>query len=193
LYRGGTLRYIYDKDAAYNSAADWTADSVNGLISYVNSAANTIRQSINKDNVVEINTTSTVDGYYESNLSTNTAYGPSGGEVALIGGATATTYFSARPNVLGYYINTSGNTISFHVDVVEHWSITHPTIQSLQTPSYAHAPLATHVSALMDNVRQNHAGAPNVKHLDVTKTTLAAMKSPIGHEVLNAGIRAALL
>jgi len=192
LYRGGTLRYLYDKDGSYNVAADWTLDTVNGLITYVNSAANTVRQSLNKDNVVEINVSAPQDGYVEAGL-TSTAYGPSGGASALIGGATATTYFATSPNVLGYYVNTSGNSISFHVDVVEHWSLTHPTIQSLQTPSYAHAPMATHVAALMDNVRQNHAGAPNVKHLDVTKTTLTAMKSPIGHELLNAGIRAALL
>lgn len=193
LYRGGTLRYLYDKDTAYNTAADWASDTPNGLISYVNSAANTVRQSINKENVVEINTTATSDGYYEAGTNLATAYSPGGGDVALVGGATATTYFSDRPNVIGYFVNTSGNSISFHVDVVEHWAITHPLIQSLQTPSYAHAPMSTHVAALMDNVRQNHAGAPNVRHLDVTKTTLAAMKSPIGHEVLNAGIRAALL
>lgn len=193
LYRGGTLRYLYDKDAAYNVGNDWTTDTPNGLINYVNSAANTVRQSINKENVVEINSTCTADSYYEAVSATNTAFGPGGGEVSLVGGTTATTYFGLRPNVIGYFVNTSGAAISFHVDVVEHWAVTHPLIQSLQTPSYAHAPMATHVSALMDNVRQNHAGTPNVKHLDVTKTTLAAMKSPIGHELLNAGIRAALL
>jgi hypothetical protein len=194
LYRGGTLRYLYDKEAAYNSTNSWSGDSVNGVINFVNSAPNTVRQSINKDNVVEINTTPTYDGYVEQSAAAGGAYGGTGESfTSTIGGTTGTTQFCIKPAVLGYYANTSGNTISFHVDVVEHWSITNPVIQSLQTPSYAHAPMSTHVAALMDNVRQAHAGSPNVKHLDVTKTTLSAMKSPIGHEVLNAGIRAALL
>lgn len=193
LYRGGTLRYLYDKEATYNDRPDWATDTVNGLITYVNTAANTVRQSINKENVVEINTTNTADFYYECSNIIGNAFGIGSDLTELVGGATASTYVGVRPNVLGYFVNTSGNAISFHVDVVEHWAISHPTIQTLQTPSYAHGPMSTHVTALMDNVRQNHAGSPNVKHLDVTKTTLKAMKSPIGHELLNAGIRAALL
>lgn len=192
LYRGGTLRYLYDKEGTYNDQNNWAADTPNGLINYVNSAANTVRQSINKENVVEINTTNTNDYYYECSGILGNSYGIGTSETELVGGTLASTYFGLRPTVIGYFVNTSANAISFHVDVVEHWSLTHPTIQTLQTPSYAHSPMSTHVQALMDNVRQNHAGAPNVKHIDVTKTTLSAMKSPIGHELLNAGIRAAL-
>lgn len=193
LYRGGTLRYIYDKEGAYNNGADWTVATPNGLITFVNSAANTVRQSINKDNVVEINTSTVDSGYVESGSATINAYGIDSNDISLVGGASAFTNFGVSPCVLGYYVNTSGNTISFHVDVVEHWCVSHPAIQTLQTPSYAHVQMQAHVAALMDNVRQNHAGAPNTKHLDVTRTTLNAMKSPIGHELLNAGIRAALL
>jgi len=195
LYRGGTLRYLYDKEGSYNDQAGWTVDTVNGLISFVNSAPNTIRQSINKDNVVEINTSTTLTNtaYFEANIATENAFGPAGGATELIGGASATTYFGIRPSVLGYFVNTSGNAISFHVDVVEHWSLSHPSVQALQTPSYAHSAMSTHVASLMDNTRQQHAGMPNVKHVDVAKVTLSAMKSPIGHELLNAGLRAALL
>lgn len=193
LYRGGTLRYLYDKEGSYNAAAGWTVDTPNGLINFINSAPNTVRQSINKENVVEINTSNIAEGYYESTGAFDTSYGVQSGAVEPMGGTTATTYFGVRPTTLGYFVNTSGNPISFHIDVVEHWSLSAPSIQSLQTPSYAHAPMATHVAALMDNARQHHAGTPNVKHIDATKAVLSAMKSPIGHELLNAGIRAALL
>lgn len=192
LYRGGTLRYLYDKEGSYNDQANWSTDTVNGLIAYVNSAPNTVRQSINKENVVEINTTNSNDYYSETTSVLSNAFGIGSNDTETVGGTLASTLFGIRPNVIGYFVNTSGNSISFHIDLVEHWCCTHPTIQALQTPSYAHAPMSTHVTALMDNVRQNHAGTPNVKHLDVTKTTLAALKSPIGHELLNAGIRAAL-
>jgi len=196
LYRGGHLIYLYDKEGSYNAGSTWSTDTVNGLINYVNGAANTVRQSINKDNVVEINTTvvdTFSDTYYDGSSTTTNAYGIGDSSTAVLGGTTATTQFGVKPPVLGYYVNTSGNSISFHVDVVEHWSVSYQGIQALQTASYAHSSMSTHVSALMDNVRQAHAGAPNTKHLDVTKTTMAALKSPIGHEVLNAGIRAALL
>lgn len=198
LYRGGTLRYLYDKEASYNnevSINNWTVDSPNGLISYVNSAPNTIRQSINKDNVVEINTSvsrSSNTVYDESTAVLYTGYTPGSAVCASIGGATASTIFPAYPGILGYYVNTSGATISFHVDVVEHWSISAAPIQSLQTPSYAHSSMATHVNAVMDNVRQAHAGIPNAHHATVASSTLKAMKSPMGHELLNVGIRAAL-
>lgn len=193
FYRSGTMRYLYDKEFAYNSTIDWTTDTVNGLISYVNSAPNTIRQSINKDNVVEINCSSVADWFIECESVLNTSYTNGLADTGNVGGSTAVTLFGVKPGVLGYYVNTSGAAISFHVDLVEHWAVSHSTIQSLQTPSYAAGPMATHVASLMDNVRQNHAGTPNVRHLDVTKTTMAALKSPIGHELLNAGIRAALL
>lgn len=196
LYKGGTIRYIYDKEGMYNLAADWSVDTPNGVINYINASANSIRQNINKNNVVEINT-SYSNGYdveyYDAQAATETAAGVNSSATALVGGSTASTYFGTKPTVIGYYVNVATTAVSFHVDVVEHWSLSHPDIQALQTPSYAHASMATHVASLMDNVRQNHAGAPNSTHLDVTKTTMAAMKSPIGHELLNAGIRAALL
>lgn len=191
LYRGGTLRYLYDRESAYNISEVWTGDSVNGLITFINGSANTIRQSINKDNVVEINA-SVEDFGFRRATTIGAAYGVISSTSALLGGNTATTSFGVSPPIIGYYVNTSGNTISFHVDCVEHWSLAHPDIQTLQTPSYAHAPMATHVQAVMANIRQAHAGVPNTNHASVAKTTLSAMKSPMGHELLNIGIRAAL-
>lgn len=191
LYRGGTMRYVYDKENGYNIGSDWMNDNVNDLVNYVNRSANTVRQSLNSDNVVEMNTSATTFTYNEAE-EFGTAYSAGGNQVYLLGGTTATTYFSGKPNVIGYYVNTSGNTISFHVDVVEHWSISNHRIQTLQTPSYAHISMATHVGAVMDNVRQNHAGCPNVHHATVASDTVKAMKSPMGHELLNIGLRAAL-
>jgi len=164
------------------------------LVSYVNAAPNSIRQSINKDNVVEINCShSDVTDYKQANGVNSTAYGVGGDtDAQLIGGSAATRVFGVSPTMLGYYINTSANTISFHVDLVEHWSIAHPTIQALQTESYSHASMSSHVASLLANTRQAHALQPNSNHVDVAKTTLKAMKSPLGHEVLNIGLRAAL-
>lgn len=193
LYRGGTLRYIYDSESAYNgNGADWLTPTVNGLIDFVNTSPNTIRQSLNKSNVVEVNATIPNKGYYEATSAFSTSYGPRTSFGASLGGASATTNFGVSPAVVGYYVNTSGASISFHVDIVEHWALSAPTIQSLQTPSYAHAPMSTHVAAVMANVRQAHAGAPNSTHASVATDTLKVMKSPLGHELLNVGIKAAL-
>jgi len=193
LYRGGTLRYVYDKESSYNEPyTDWASKTVNNLITFIDTSPNSIRQSLNKDNVVEINTSATRTEYYASNTGYQTCFSAGSNDSALLGGTTKSTRFSLRPNLLGYYVNTSGNTISFHVDVVEHWSVSSPVIQSLQTPSYAHAAMATHVTAVMDNVRQMHAGKPNVHHASVANETVKAMKSPMGHELLNVGLRAAL-
>lgn len=192
LYRGGTMRYIFDTESGYNIEEDWTVDTVNGLIDYINSSPNTVRQSINDSSVVEINGSLLNRPYIEANSSFNTCYGTRGNKATSLGGASATTNFGISPPIIGYYVNTSGNSISFHLDVVEHWSISGATIQSLQTPSYAHAAMGTHVAAVMANVRQAHAGTPNTTHASVAQDTLKVMKSPIGHELLNVGIRAAL-
>lgn len=199
LYKGGTFRYIYDKDGAYNGTGDWQVRTPNGLIDFVNAAANTIRQSINKDNVVEINSSITPSPYIECSSGLDSAYGvpttagqPPNNVTALIGGTLASSYFCTSPSVIGYYVNTSGNTISFHIDVVEHWNCSGSVIQSLQTPSYSHVAMSSHVDAVMANVRQDHASKPHTKHVDVAKSTVAAMKSPLGHEILNIGLKAAL-
>lgn len=195
LYRGGTLRYIYDREGGFNhDESNWTNRTGNNLVDYVNNNPNTIRQSINKDNVVEINCSPEgLAGYFECLAGTDSVYGADDNKQSeYVGGASPTTYFGVRPTVIGYYVNTSGNTISFHIDTVEHWAMSSPIIQSLQTPSYAHTAMATHVSAVMGTIRQQHAGSPNVHHATVAKETVAAMKSPIGHELLNVGIRAAL-
>lgn len=199
LYKGGTFRYIYDKDSTYNGTPDWASRTVNGLIDLVNSSANTIRQSINKDNIVEINASITPSPYIEAASPLDVAYGVPNfagngpnNIASLVGGAAATSYFCTAPSVIGYYVNTSGNTISFHIDTVEHWSCSGAVIQSLQTPSYSHVAMSSHVDAVMANVRQDHASKPHTKHVDVAKATVSAMKSPLGHEILNVGLKAAL-
>lgn len=192
LYRGGTMRYIYDTEAAFNNNADWTIATVNDVIDFVNTSPNTIRQSINHTNVVEINATPARSTYLEASFVNSTSYSVGSNAQTEIGGTTSSTIFNTNPGVLGYYVNTSGNSISFHVDVVEHWSISNQSIQALQTPSHAHSAMDTHVIGVMANTRQQHASMPNTTHSTVSKTILSAMKSPIGLELLHAGIRAAL-
>lgn len=193
LYRGGTLRYVADLENTFASGiGDWGGSTVNGIINFINSSANTVRQSINKDNVVEVNTSVIKTDYDECMELSGTCFSKTSRICNLVGGASGTTYLGLAPAMYGYYVNTSGNSISFHVDVVEHYSISAPAIQALQTPSYAHAQMATHVSAVMTNVRQMHAGQPNTHHVDMTKQAVKAFKSPLGHEILNAGLTAAL-
>lgn len=196
LYRGGTFRYVYDREGSFNNDDElWTSANIgtNVLIDYINSQANTIRQSINKDNVVEINASMEESIYRETNDPLKVYCGAdAGGNSNLIGGSSSTVTFAYKPSVIGYYVNTSGQSISFHVDLVEHWAMSSPTIQALQSNSYAHAPLATHVASAMASVRQAHASQPNTHHIDVAKTTVRALQSPIGHALLNDAMMAAL-
>lgn len=195
LNRGGTFRYIYDREGAYNvDAVNWALVSPSQLVTYVNSQANTIRQSINKDNVVEINASLEESDYREVNDGNNVWFGIDKSTHGAAVGITATPagLAAVKPAVIGYFVNPSTNAISFHVDLVEHWAMAGSAIQTLQTESYAHASMAVHVNSVMSSIRQAHASTPNVNHASVATTTVKALKSPIGHELLNAGIMAAL-
>jgi hypothetical protein len=194
LNRGGTFRYVYDNEAAYNPPFDWATASAVSLVNFINSAPNAVRQSINKNNVVEINASITRSDYDEATSPFDVCYTPDPeyNDNQPITTAASNIRFAHKPSMLGYYVNP-GSQVTFHVEVVEHWSLSAPTIQALQTPSYAHTQMATHVQAVLMNVRQAHATQPNVHHVDVAKSTVSAMKSPLGHEILNTAIRAALV
>lgn len=192
LYKSGTFKYVHDNELMFNSqngipTGDWTLASVGpaGVISFVDSATNSIRQSINKKNIVEVN------GHVEfGEYSGGEWYG--GFSPALVGGTTATTQFSLRPGLLGYFLNSSTAAISFHIETVEHYSVSADEIQALQTESTAHPVLYNQVRTLMRNSRQLHASKPNADHIDMLKTCQKAAGSKLGHEVLETAISAAL-
>jgi len=195
LYRGGTFRYYHDLDSDLtDNTQAWAADGPVELINKVDGSINSIRQSINNNNVVEINAyVSTNGGYTESGNVNNTSYSPSADTTTnLVGGTTANSYFGVNPMCYGYYTNTSSNAVTFYVESVEHWSLHGGPIQSLQSPSYANVTLSEHVGTFLSTARQAHATQPNVHHTDVMKSTLKAAKSPIGSELLGIALRGAL-
>lgn len=198
LNRGGTFRYIYDRDGAYNEDGQpWDSNSATpfSLVNFINSSANTIRQGITVNPAVEINSTCEEITYREIPDADNVWFGiDSKTEGYNIGPTAAPTGLAGlKPLVVGYFINSSSATISFHVDIVEHWAMSGTPVQTLQTDSYAHAPMSTHVSAILASSRQLHASTPNVHHASVTGTAVKALKSPLGHAILNDALKVALL
>lgn len=196
LYRGGTFRYYHDLDADLNDGVgNWTADGPSDVIAKVDGSINSIRQSITNNNVVEINSFVTKPGvsYIEAGSVTNTCYSPDSNNFTnTIGGAGATSWFGIEPMTYGYFVNGSAAAITFYVEAVEHWSLHGGQIQTLQTPSYANATMAEHVSTFLSTARQAQSAQPNIHHTDVMKSTLKAAKSPIGSELLGIALRSAL-
>lgn len=189
--RSGTFKYTYDPEYSFNAGnSTWGAKGPANNIAFTDASANNIRQSINKNNVVEINTFIAPADYAIGDGGSCWVAGLSG---AAIGGTTATTQFSTAPKLIGYFLNSSSNTVSFHVEMIEHWNVSSPTIQSLQTDSVAHPVLADQVGTFLMSTRQNHALQPNDHHVDVMKSTQKALGSPLGHELLNTALRAALV
>lgn len=192
LYRSGTFKYVHDGDGFFNDAAgvqlnDWTNSSSGPaqVVTYVDSAANSIRQSINRSNVVEING-HTLWGQF----SQGGWYGAMSG--ATIGGTTADTVFSVKPSLLGYFLNSSSSAVSFHIETVEHYAVTATSIQALHTESTAHNALMGQVAGALRNARQMHASKPNSTHIDALKLANRAAGSKLGHEALEAAMTAAL-
>lgn len=197
LYRGGTFRYYHDLDADLtDGVANWTADGPADVIAKVDGSINSIRQSINNNNVVEINAyVAKVNGtaYTEAGTAVNTAFSPDGdNQCNLIGGTTATSYFGVGPMCYGYYTNSASTAVTFYAELVEHWSLHGGPIQALQTPSYANPTMAEHVATFLGTSRQAHSTQPNIHHTDVMRSTMKAAKSPIGSELLGIALRSAL-
>jgi len=196
LYRGGTFRYYHDTDSDLtDDLGNWSTDGPADVIAKVDGSINSIRQSINNNNVIEINSfvIQPGAGYTQAGNSVNTSYSPEGSNgAAIIGGTTATSYFGTDPMTYGYYVNGSASSVTFYVEAVEHWSLNGGPIQTLQTPSYANATISEHVSTFLAATRQAHSNQPNMHHVDVMKSTIKAAKSPVGSELLGIALRSAL-
>jgi hypothetical protein len=188
LNKSGIIRYVHDPELGFNQGnGDWTTKGPLDIISFVDGAPNNIRHSVNLSNVTEINATvPTLNDISEG------AYLWSTGLSNTIGGATATTYFALYPGLVGYYLNSSSATVSFHMETIEHWSISGPKIQALHTDSVAHPVLLDQVGNFLQSTRQLHAQQPTQHHVDVMRKAKKAVGSPLGHELLNTALTAAL-
>lgn len=188
LYKSGTFKYIHDIEMGFNQGySDWGGKGPADIVTFVDNAPNSLRQSINKNNVVEINALVASQAYLSEGTSIfSTSVG------AFVGGATASLAAGTTPMCLGYFLNSSSNSISFHVETVEHWNVSAPGLQALHTASVAHPVLSEQVGNFLHTARQLHASQPNAHHVDVMKTAKQTMGSPLGHEVLNAALTAAL-
>jgi len=189
LNQSGTFMYLHDPEEAFNQGwPDWTGKGPSDVISFINTAHNAIRQNILEKRVVEINCMSPdSDTARDANL-----VFIDGSTGAALGGSTSTTFFGTAPVVLGYFINSSSATISFHVETIEHWAVASPTIQALHTDSIAHPILHSQVVNFLGSARQMHASKPNSDHVDVMRTVKKGMGSPLGHELINTALTAAL-
>lgn len=196
LYRGGTFRYYHDLDSDLtDNIGNWTVDGPADVITKVDGSINSIRQSINNNNIVEINSfvIKPKTGYIEAGGATNTAYAPDEDNVVgTIGGTISSSTFGVNPMTYGYYVNGSAAAVTFYVEAVEHWSLHGGPIQTLQTPSYANITVAEHVATFLATSRQAHSTQPNIHHVDVMKSTVKAAKSPMGSELLNLALKSAL-
>lgn len=186
--QSGTFRYIHDPELGYNPVPfDFSACGPATLISYLDNAPNVIRQNILKNGIVEINTTvPALNDVAEG----QDFWGNSSGNA--IGGASANLLFGTQPGTLGVFLNSSTAAVSFHVETIEHWAVCSPSIQSLHTDSVSHPVLYDQVTNFLASSRQQHANQPNDHHVSVMKNVQKTMGSPLGHEVLNAALTAAL-
>lgn len=189
LNQSGTFRYIHDPQFGYNQGlADWASKGPADILTYLDGTTNRILQNIVKNGIVEIN--ASLPGVYGSPCE-GTSYWPNNSG-ATIGGASGDRVFSTTPGLIGAYVNASTASISFHIEVVEHWAVAGPAVQALQTDSVSHPVLVDQVSNFLQSARQMHAAQPHSHHVSIMKSVKTSMGSPLGHEVLNAALTAAL-
>jgi len=85
-------------------------------------------------------------------------------------GGTTSTRVMGQPIAYVYGTNTTGNTLHFDIEMVEHWEICGKTVDALNTPSCGSAELAGSISTLVVSAHQHLAANPHKKYHDALKT-----------------------
>jgi len=89
-------------------------------------------------------------------------------ELRRIGG-TLSTRNMGQPIAYVYGTNTTGNTLHFDLEMVEHWEICGKTVDALNTPSCGSAELAGSISTLVVSAHQHLAANPHKKYHDALR------------------------
>lgn len=168
--RGGVLKYIVDETESIIKYSEAGSLPFSSIISAINASHRTIRVSLAERTEVDISAPNTSSQWAAIADGTQDAFGWFGSGLANIrvGGTSATAVGGVGPTWV-LYENTSGQTQSFDIELIEHWEVHSPSIEPLHTASVSMHAAHQLTTALVSHAHSQHSSQPHLSFAQVVK------------------------
>jgi len=162
LYRGGLFKYYHDTRGDILNASELTTTTFSQIIQRLDGHAGVIRHNLGDDPVIEFSLPSVTNESQEW-TDDGTQLWPGNKEYTKqrIGGTTS-GILAGQPIGYIYGMNTTGQSLYFDAELIEHWEIAGRNVDALNTPSTGNAELANSLSTLVVSAHQHLAHNPSM-------------------------------
>jgi len=171
LYQGGLIKYYHDTRGDILQDGERTTLTFASLISRLDGMGTTVRASFTNVPEITVPFPSVTDESQEWTEAVH--YAPCNkewGESERMGGTTSTKLLG-QPVGYVYGVNTTGSTLHFDVEMVEHWEVAGIGTTALNSPSCGHAELSNSLSTLVVSAHQHLSLNPAKSFSAALKTT----------------------
>jgi len=171
LYRGGLFKYYHDTRGDILNIGNLNTLTFAQLIQVLDGHNGIIRHNLADIPELLINLPSITD---KSQLwSTNDDFWPGNKEYTQqrIGGTTSAR-LAGQPIGYLYGVNTTGQTMYFDAEMVEHWEMCGRAVDALNTPSSGNAELGNSIQTLVVSAHQHLAHNPHNSYHSALKSVV---------------------
>lgn len=171
LYRGGLFKYYHDTRGDILQSGDLTSMKFSEIIAILDSHSGTIRHNLADVPELLVNFPSVTAVSQGWSNGTNVWPGNQEFTAQRIGGTTS-TYLAGQPIGYIYGVNTTGQSMYFDAEIVEHWEIAGRSVDALNTPSTGSADMANSLSTLVVQAHQHLAHNPSNSYHSALKSMI---------------------
>lgn len=171
LYRGGLFKYYHDTRGDLITQSELTGLTFSALASRLDSHAGIVRHNLADIPEMIVNLPSVTD---ESQVWAQAPqYWPGNQEFAEQRyGGTTSAQKAGQPIAYIYGVNTTGQSMYFDAELVEHWEICGRNVDALNTPSCGNTELANSLSTLVVSTHQHLSHNPNSSYSNALKSCI---------------------
>lgn len=171
LYRGGLFKYYHDTRGDILQAGDLTTMKFSEIIAILDSHSGTIRHNLADVPELLVNFPSVTTVAQAWSNGTNVWPGNQEFTAQRMGGTTS-GYLAGQPIGYIYGVNTTGQSMYFDAELVEHWEIAGRSVDALNTPSTGNAEIANSLSTLVVQAHQHLAHNPSASYHSALKSMI---------------------
>lgn len=161
LYRGGLFKYYHDTRGDILNQSELTTTTFAQIIQRLDGHAGVIRQNLADNPVVEMSMPSVTNESQEWTDDGNQVWPGNKEFTSQRLGGTTSSILAGQPIGYVYGINTTGQSLYFDAEIIEHWEIAGRNVDALNTPSTGNAELANSLSTLVVSAHQHLAHNPD--------------------------------
>lgn len=173
--RFGVLKYLLDNTHTLSSYND--SETINGLISKMDSSHKTVRRNMAMDPDVEIAVPGEIyplnRQWFEastSSLEESSFYPMHAGVIRKTSGGNHYAY-----GCLGIVFPAVSTAQSYDIEIVEHWEVQGAPIETLHTPSSGHASVSETLRTIVSQAHHQHSLMPQLSFRNILKGVSSAV------------------